>query len=82
MTATMVTEVAAPPVLPEKSWMPTRKWWAAQVVAAGALATMIVSTNSWDTEETLAIIGWIVQSVTTYICPNADTLGGVPVKKQ
>jgi hypothetical protein len=64
-----------------KSVWPTRKWFAAQVVAIGALLTMYVTTDGWDDEETVALIGLVVQAFTTYLVPNQDTPGGVPLKR-
>jgi hypothetical protein len=64
-----------------KSAWPTRKWFAAQVVAIGALLTMYVTTDGWDDEETVALIGLVVQAFTTYLVPNQDTPGGVPLKR-
>lgn len=71
------------PVVPapvKSSAAPTNKWWAAQVVAAGALATMYFTTGGWDTEESVAAVGLVVGAATTYLIPNDSTPGGVPVK--
>lgn len=57
---------------------PTRKWIAAQVVALGAIAIAAATTGTWDTEETVALIGWAVQAATSYLVPNDSTPGGVP----
>lgn len=67
-----------------KSWLPTRKWVAAEVAALGTLAVMLLTGNRdvLSDEETVAIIGFIVQAIGTYIVPNkdVDAVGGVPVK--
>lgn len=61
-------------------WVPTRKWIAAQVVAAAAIATSAVD-SGWDGSETKLAIAWAVQAAVTYLLPNADTPGGVPLKR-
>lgn len=71
------------PVVPaQKSWLPTRKWWAAEVAALGTLAVMLLTGNRdvVSDEEIVALVGFAVQAVGTYLIPNADTAGGVPVK--
>jgi hypothetical protein len=60
-----------------KSWLPTRKWWAAQVVALAAVATSWVE-SGWDDTESKLVIAWAVQAAATYLLPNDDTPGGVP----
>ena len=49
MVDLQATGSAAP--MAKKSWMPTRKWWAATVIALGAIATVWVtkarSTGTW-----------------------------------
>lgn len=67
------------PVVAEKSWFPTKKWIVTQIAAAAAVATMWATTGSWDTEETVALIGLITQAAAAYLTPNQDTPGGVPV---
>ena len=73
-------DVAATPMVSTR--LPTRKWWAAQIVALGALVTLWVTTGHWAKDESLALIGLIVQASTTYLVPNAPTPGGVPQKPQ
>lgn len=62
------------------SWVPSRKWMAAQVAAAAVIAVMWARTGSWDTEETVAAIGWLTQAATTYLLPNSgnDVVAEVP----
>lgn len=57
--------------------MPSRKWMVAQITALGALATMYVTTGSWDQEESVALIGLLVQAASTYLIPNAPEKAGV-----
>jgi hypothetical protein len=72
------TGPAAP--IAKKSWMPTRKWWAATVIALGAIATVWVTKGAFDRDVAIALIAALVQAVTTYLVPNQDTPGGVPVQ--
>jgi hypothetical protein len=62
------------------SWVPTRKWWAAQAVALAGIATSYVD-SGWDATETKLCIAVAVQAVVTYLLPNEDTPGGVPLKQ-
>ena len=57
--------------------MPSRKWIVAQVTALGALLTMWTTTAGWDQEETVALIGLVVQAVSTFLIPNAPDKAGV-----
>lgn len=68
------------PVVATKSALPTKKWIVTQITAVAALLTMWVTTGSWDTEETVALIGLITQATAGYFASNADTPGGVPVQ--
>jgi hypothetical protein len=84
----MPDNVAAPELQPPaaapqtgKSFWPTRKWWAATVTAIFGLATMYLSTKEFSLEFQIALLGAIGQAIVTYILPNADTPGGVPLKR-
>lgn len=59
-----------------KWWWPTRKWFVAQVTALGGIAIMAVTTGTWDQEETVAGITWVVQALSTWSVPNTDADGG------
>jgi hypothetical protein len=51
--------------------MPTRKWFAATLTGAGALAVMLLTGDSEVTDaETIAIIGYVVERSVAYITPN------------
>lgn len=63
-----------------KSLWPTRKWWAATVTAIVALATMYLSTHEFSPEFQIALLGAIGQAIVTYLLPNVDAPGGVPLK--
>jgi hypothetical protein len=64
----------------KKSWLPTRKWWAATVIALGAIATLWVTKGAFDRDVAIAAIAAVVQAVTSYLVPNQDTPGGVPTR--
>jgi dienelactone hydrolase len=79
--AAPVNQLPAQPT--KKSWLPTRKWLAAEATAAGTLAIMLLTGDSEVTDpETIAIVGFAVQAVTTWALPNRSerTEGGVPLK--
>ena len=44
----------------KKSWLPTRKWWAATVLALGAIATLWV--DEWDSSKRLGMLLPVDQS--------------------
>lgn len=50
--------------------MPTRKWWAATVVALGTLGTAFAEAGEWNATLTVAAIGLVVQRATAYLVPN------------
>ena len=74
-----MTVVDRPPV--KKSWVPTRKWFYTQVTALTGLALMYVTTGEWNQEETIGAIALVSQAALSYIMPNEDTPGGVPLKR-
>lgn len=63
-----------------KSALPTRKWWAARIAAIGTLLVMYVTAGEFTTEVIVALIGLFVEAAVSYLVPNADTPGGVPLK--
>ncbi|SDL95043.1 hypothetical protein [Nonomuraea jiangxiensis] len=65
-----------------KSWLPTRKWWSMLVVAVGALAVNWINTGQFTKEIAIALVGLLVQAATTYLIPNQDTPGGVPIARR
>lgn len=73
----------SPATRPErgKSWLPTRKWFAATVTALAAVASLAVEQDGFTKGVIIALIGAVAQAVVTYLLPNADTPGGVPLKK-
>jgi hypothetical protein len=69
------------PVIPgAPSNAPTKKWIVTQVTALAALATMYLTTGTWDTEESVAAVGIVSQAVIGYVVRNDPTPGGVPVQ--
>lgn len=52
--------------------MPSRKWFAARVVALTTLATTWATTGSWDREETLFTIGIASAALLSWLVPNKD----------
>lgn len=61
------------------TWSPTRKWWAATIVAFGGfLATLAMHSWHWTPEFAGAVITIGTQRVVAYLVPNDDAPGGVP----
>lgn len=50
---------------------PTRKWFAARITAVAAIAIMLLTGDSEVTDpEIVAIIGFIAESLASYVYPN------------
>lgn len=61
--------------------MPTRKWWAATIVGAIGLATMLLTGDSAISDPEIVALGTFgAQRVVAYLTPNDPAPGGVPVK--
>jgi hypothetical protein len=56
------------------SWWPTRKWWAATIVAIGGFLTTF-ATQGWEWSPAFAgaLITVLTQRVVAYLVPNDDT---------
>lgn len=65
----------------EKSLLPTRKWWAAFVTSVAGFVVLWITAGEFSKEVTVALVWMLVQAITTWLVPNQDTPGGVPVKK-
>jgi len=65
----------------EKSLLPTRKWWAAFVTSVAGVVVMWISAGAFSVEVKIALVWAIAQAAITWLIPNADTPGGVPLKK-
>ena len=63
-----------------KSKRPTNKWLAARVTAAAGVIILFITTDKWDDEEWIATVTLASEALVSYLVPNADTPGGVPVK--
>jgi hypothetical protein len=78
MTGPTPTPVQSDPA--QKSWQPTRKWIAATVTALGAIAVLWIQAGSFSMAVGIALVGAIVQALVTYLLPNENTPGGVPLR--
>ena len=61
--------------------VPTRKWFAAQIAAVATLVVAWLNADEWNKTLTVALVGLVAQALITYIVPNQETPGGVPVKQ-
>lgn len=62
--------------------MPTRKWFANVVIAAGGLLTAWAATGTWDQEETIALIGVASGAIVAWLVPNdpSNPASGGPMR--
>lgn len=68
-----------PAAVAAKSLWPTSKWWVATVTAVGSVVMLWLNAGMHvDTAVGIAVVGTVVQAVTSYLQPNHDTPGGVP----
>lgn len=51
--------------------MPSRKWFAALLVGLGTIATLYFSTDGWDVEESIALVGLVIERGVAWLTPNA-----------
>ena len=54
------------------SALPTRKWWAATVVAAGTVGTDWALAGHWSRTLSVAAVGLVVQRAVAYLIPNKE----------
>lgn len=54
----------------QTSARPTNKWLAALVTGLGTIAVMALTTGTWDTEESVALVGLVVERTVSYLTPN------------
>jgi hypothetical protein len=76
----MADVVAEAPGLKEKTWIPTKKWFAG---LAGSVASILASwivTGAFDDVERGMAATALVGLVASYFKSNEDTPGGVPEK--
>jgi hypothetical protein len=64
-----------------KSPWPTRKWWAMFITALAAFVITWIQVGEFNKEILIALVGLVAQSLVTYLVPNANTPGGVPIRK-
>jgi phage portal protein BeeE len=57
---------------PKATWVPSRKWGVLQIASAVGLATMYITSGSWDQEESIALVTWLGAAASTYLIPNAE----------
>jgi hypothetical protein len=76
----MTSPAPVQPASQQKSWLPTRKWWAATITALGAIAVLWIQAGALTTSVAIALVGAIVQAGVTYALPNDNTPGGVPLR--
>lgn len=57
-------------------WKPTRKWWAARVVAAAGILILTVRTQAFDQEELIATITLVSEAIVAWLVPNERTATG------
>jgi len=55
--------------------MPTRKWLAALIAGLGTIAVMALTTDGFDKEEWIAVVGLLVERSVSYLTPNTPPLG-------
>ena len=63
------------------SQWPTRKWWAMFITALAAFLVNWIQAGELSKEILIALVGLLAQAAVSYLVPNADTPGGVPLKK-
>jgi hypothetical protein len=52
--------------------MPSRKWWAARVVALSGLATLVATNEAWTQEATIMAITVASAAALAYLLPNGE----------
>ena len=55
---------------PWTKWLPTNKWWAATVVAAGTVVTMAWTAGIHTSDDKALVVGLVVQRLVAYITRN------------
>jgi hypothetical protein len=65
----------------EKSWLPTRKWWAQLTGGVASVVASWLISGSFDDVERGMAATLLLALAASYWTPNADTRAGVPPKK-
>ena len=66
------------PLVETKTWLPTRKWFAALVGGLASVAASWIVTGAFDDVERGMVGTLVVALATSYFKSNEDTPGGVP----
>jgi len=72
---TQTTETPEPALF-KKSWLPTRKWLAGVVTAAGAFLINWIQAGEFNTEIQVTLVGVVVAALSAYLVPNDTNPGG------
>ena len=55
--------------------MPSRKWIAARITAITGLVLMLITTGSWDQEESVMALTIVSAALVSWLTPNAEPPG-------
>jgi hypothetical protein len=61
-----------------KTWVPTRKWWAALFSGAFTIGAHAVGSRGWDGPEWAEFLTLLAALASAYGAANHDTPGGLP----
>jgi hypothetical protein len=61
-----------------KTWLPTRKWWAALFSGAFTIGAHAVGSHGWDGPEWAEFLTLLAALASAYGAANHDTPGGLP----
>lgn len=68
-------------VSPERSWLPTKKWFTALVTGVAALVVSTIESGEFGATEEASVKVLILALVTAYLKSNDPTPTGVPYKR-
>lgn len=63
-----------------KTWLPTKKWWAALAGALASIAASWIVTGAFDDVERGMAATALVSLTAAFFKDNGDTPGGIPVR--
>lgn len=66
---------------PEKSWLPTKKWFTALVTGASGIIVSVIESGEFGATEESAVKVLILALVGAYLKSNDPTPTGVPYKR-
>lgn len=61
-----------------RSYLPTKKWWAALVTGASSIVVHAITTGAFDDVEEGQLLTLVSALVLAYLKRNDSTAGGVP----